>query len=72
MRSKARRAAKFTSMRKLNINQLCSALGVSRRTVYRWVERKILPQPHKGRSGVLWDAHEVREFAARRHRLLLA
>lgn len=56
----------------LNINQLCSAARISRATVYRWVERGVIPQPKKKGGAVLWEIRPVREALARRGRLLLA
>lgn len=56
----------------LNINQLCEAARMSRRTVYRHVENKTLPAPRKVRGAALWDVKTVREALARRGRLLLA
>ena len=59
-------------MKLLNINQLCAAAKISRRTVYRWVSEQKLPAPVRRAGAVYWEVKSTRDALARNGRLLLA
>ncbi|HZS70273.1 MAG TPA: MerR family DNA-binding transcriptional regulator [Candidatus Acidoferrum sp.] len=53
--------------------QVAIALGVSKKTIYRWLERRLIPEPRRTAAGYrLWTEQEVeslrRERIQRRRR----
>jgi excisionase family DNA binding protein len=48
--------------------QVAMALGVSKKTIYRWLERRLIPEPRRTAAGYrLWTEQEVE--ALRRERI---
>ena len=52
----------------LNISELCEKLGVSRRTIYYWLETGKLSQPAKRWGSPRWDEDQISRDLKRQNR----
>lgn len=59
----------FRSVRKITSRVLCERYDVVTRTIDRWVEAGILPEPEYINSIRYWDQDEVEERERERRRL---
>ena len=59
----------FRSVRKITSRVLCERHGVVTRTIDRWVEAGILPEPEYINGIRYWDVDEVEERERERKRL---
>ena len=52
--------------------QVAAALGVTKKTIYRWLEDRLMPEPHRTSNGYrIWTEQEVqvlRKTGLRRRR----
>lgn len=46
----------------LKTHQVMERLSISRATLFRWLEKGILPKPSKISSRLYWSSQEVDEF----------
>lgn len=63
----------FVSAHLYRTRQVATALGVTKKTIYRWLEHKLIPEPQRTAAGYrLWTEQEVqalcRERIGRRRR----
>lgn len=49
-----------------NIAELCDLFGVTRKTIYDWLRKGILPQPVKRWGSPMWDEADLQELLASR------
>lgn len=55
----------MTIRQRIRINGLAQQIGVTRTTIYRWINDGTLPKPHKIGSGTFFFADEVEEALSR-------
>ncbi len=50
----------FVSAHLYRTRQVATALGVTKKTVYRWLEEKLIPEPNRTAAGHrLWTEQEI-------------
>src|SRR5690348_392502 len=57
----------YVSAHLYGTRQVASALGVNKKTIYRWLEESVIPEPNRGANGYRqWTGQEV-EALRREH-----